>query len=159
MVTPHGSGVMTIWEAVTISEATQLAVERFLYHEAALIDQRRWDEWLDLFTEDARYWLPADEENPEDEAQAAIINEDRDGIAKRIKRLEHPSTLTELPPRRTRHFITNVRAFPLSEAELLVTSNQLVYAVRLGAQAQYPGSWEHTLGRVGEQLKISRKNV
>src|SRR5437016_852294 len=108
MVTPHGARVTTVGEAVSISAAVQLESERFLYHEAALIDQRRWDEWLDLFTEDALYWVPADEENPGDEAQAAIINEDRDGIAKRIKRLEHPSTLTELPPRRTRHFITNV---------------------------------------------------
>lgn len=93
------------------------------------------------------------------EFQSSIINEDRDGIAKRIKRIAHPATLTELPPRRTRHFISNVVASSLGGAEILVTSNQLVYAVRLGAQAQYPGSWEHTLRRVGDQLQISQKKV
>jgi 3-phenylpropionate/cinnamic acid dioxygenase small subunit len=144
---------------VTISDAIQLEAERFLYQEAALIDQRHFAEWLELFTEDALYWVPADEENPDAESQASIIREDREGIARRIKRLQHPATLTELPSRQTRHFISNVVASPLGEAEILVTSNQLVYAVRLGAQAQYPGSWEHTLRRVGDQLRISRKKV
>lgn len=33
-------------------------IEEFLYAEAELLDQRRFREWLDLFTEDARYWMP-----------------------------------------------------------------------------------------------------
>ena len=142
-----------------ISDAFQREAERFLYLEAALIDQRRFVEWLDLFTEDAVYWLPTDDENRDAGPQTSIIYEDRDGIAKRINRLEHPSTLTEVPPRRTRHFISNVVTSSLGEAEILVTSNQVVYSFRLGKEVQYPGSWEHTLRRVGGQLKICQKKV
>ena len=36
----------------------RLEVEDFLYHEARLLDERRFHEWLDLFTEDVVYWMP-----------------------------------------------------------------------------------------------------
>ncbi|MBM2809818.1 MAG: aromatic-ring-hydroxylating dioxygenase beta subunit [Chloroflexi bacterium] len=140
-------------------DALQYEAEQFLYHEAALIDQRHYREWLELFTEDAVYWLPTEEENPDTGHPTSIIREDREGIAKRIKRLEHPVTLTEVPPRRARHFISNVVARSLGETEIFVTSNQLVYSFRLGVQVQYPGSWEHTLRRVGGQLRICQKKV
>ena len=120
-------------------EALQYEVERFLYLEAGLIDERRFRERLDLFTDDALYWLPADEEAPKGGPQtSSIVYEDRAGIEKRIVRIEHPSTLTELPPRRTRHFISNVVVSPRAEGEVLVASNQIVYSVRLGAEVQYP---------------------
>ena len=144
---------------MTTSDLLQHEVEQFLYHEAALIDERRFEEWLDLFTEDAVYWLPADGETPDAVHQASIIYEDREGIARRIMRLKHPATLTELPPRRTRHFVSNVVARPLGEMGILVTSNQLVYSFRLDGQVHLPGAWEHTLRRVGEQLRISQKKV
>src|SRR5713226_6381825 len=100
-------------------------IEQLIYQEAALIDQRRFDEWLDLFTEDALYWLPTDEEHLDKQGQVSIIREDLEGIRKRIKRIEHPNTPTELPPRRTRHFISNLLVSDTAADELRVTSNQL----------------------------------
>jgi ethylbenzene dioxygenase beta subunit len=32
-------------------------VEQFLYREARLLDERRFHEWLALFTDDVRYWM------------------------------------------------------------------------------------------------------
>ncbi len=142
-----------------VPESLQREAEQFLYHEASLIDSRSFDEWAALFTEDCLYWVPNSEEPTDEEQTESIIYDDREGIARRIRRLQHPATLTEVPPRRTRHFITSIMVSELDDGEILVRSNQIVYATRAGRDVQYPGSWEHTLRRSGEQWLIRKKTV
>ena len=40
-----------------MNEDVTREVEQFLYREARLLDERRFHEWLELFTEDVRYWM------------------------------------------------------------------------------------------------------
>ncbi|HWM76977.1 MAG TPA: aromatic-ring-hydroxylating dioxygenase subunit beta, partial [Methylomirabilota bacterium] len=44
-------------------------IESFLYREADLLDERRYEEWLELFTEDAHYWMPLRRNVPRDEPE------------------------------------------------------------------------------------------
>ena len=55
---------------------TQRAVEQFLYRQAEILDDRRWDEWLDLFAEDGRYWMPATETQTTGDGVPNIFYED-----------------------------------------------------------------------------------
>ena len=92
-------------------------IEQFLYWEACLLDEARFHEWLDLFTEDARYWMPVRQtiqgrpEGNYGEGQFAVnyFNEDLAQLAARVKRLDTGLAHAETPPSRTRRLITNVR--------------------------------------------------
>ena len=55
------------------STDTQREVEQLLYHQAEVLDERRWEEWLDLFTEDGIYWMPASPDQQTGEGQPNIF--------------------------------------------------------------------------------------
>ena len=82
--------------------------ELFLIHEARLLDERRFREWMELFTDDGTYWVPAvpNQSSPFD--QASLFYDDRDLMKTRIDRLEHPRIHIQTPPSRTAHIIGNV---------------------------------------------------
>ena len=50
------------FKVADISVETQLSVERFLHRQAEVLDEKQWDDWLALFTEDGHYWMPARED-------------------------------------------------------------------------------------------------
>ena len=140
-------------------EALHFEIEQFLFYEASLIDHRRLDEWLELFTEDATYCAPNGDEDSDPRQDGFIIFEDRRGIAERVRRLQHPAALTQIPPPRTRHMITNVVARESTNGEVVVTSNQVVCFARQGREVQYAGSWEHILTRADDGWRVRQKKV
>jgi ethylbenzene dioxygenase subunit beta len=123
----------------TVTTATS-AVERFLFHEAALLDDNRLREWLALLTEDVRYQVPiriAKEQGAEPGITGVAtdgfhLDEDYNSLEMRVERVETGFAWAEDPPSRTRHFVTNVRSEPSPEREddLAVRSNVLIYRSR-----------------------------
>ena len=144
-----------------MADATHLQpeVEQFLYHEAMLLDRRRFEEWLGLFTEDALYCVPNAPDDGDLGETGTLIYEDRLGLKARALRLQHPANPTQLPPPRTQHSITNVVAEPLSADEVRVHSNMVVYLSEGERQAYLPGACEHVLRRQDGTWRIARKNV
>src|SRR5262249_24925119 len=73
-------------------------LEEFLIHEARLLDERRFREWMELFAEDGTYWVPAapDQASPFD--QASLFYDDRELMKTRVERLEHPRIHVQTPP-------------------------------------------------------------
>ena len=162
--------------------ALQADVERFLYREARLLDERRFREWLDLFTEDCRYWMPVrttrlprnsksvvilDREHyREDEVardgEMAYFDDDKATLLMRVERLETGMAWAEDPPSRTRHLVTNVEIVDeLEDGRLLVYSNFLTYRHRLETDVDvFVGRREDTLLRTdGSFLVVHRKIV
>ncbi len=89
---------------------TRAEVEDFLFHEAALLDAWKLDEWLALLTEDARYRVPSNDTPDGDPASTLfLIADDIDRIRGRVARLKDPHAHAEFPHSRTRRMITNVR--------------------------------------------------
>ncbi len=86
----------------------QRAVERFLYRQAEILDDRRWDDWLELFAEDGRYWMPASETQTTGDGMPNIFYEDRNLMRVRVKRVTHPRAHSQDPPNRTSHVVSNV---------------------------------------------------
>jgi 3-phenylpropionate/cinnamic acid dioxygenase small subunit len=144
-------------------EATQierwLEVSQFLYREAALIDERRYPEWLELFTDDAVYWVPqADGEDPD--RLVSISYDDRQRLGERVLRLEGGFAHAQDPPSRTCHLVGNVAIAGEEGDELDVTSNLVVAEFRRSKQSLYAGRVEYRLTRGdGDALKIRRKVV
>lgn len=147
--------------------ALQHEIEQFLYHEAALLDARRYDEWLALFTDDATYVAPIvpvhqdPQPIPPDEG-LAVFNDDRRFLELRIKRLGTGYAHAEQPPSRTRHLLGNVRVVAGQGGPDRVTAsaNFIVFQSRLeDTEAFFVGQREDVLVRSDAGWKIARRYV
>jgi 3-phenylpropionate/cinnamic acid dioxygenase small subunit len=154
--------------APTVGWQLQYEVEQFLYAEAALLDQREFHAWLELFTEDVRYWMPVRETlqqnrsglHPEGQPTVALIDDDRAFLATRVARLDTGLAHAETPESRTRHLITNVRIEERENRELLVHSNFHLYQARLErTDYNFFGRREDILRRVDGGWKIARRKI
>jgi 3-phenylpropionate/cinnamic acid dioxygenase small subunit len=118
---------------------TQQTVEQFLYAEAELLDDQRFEEWVRLFTEDALYWIPTRMTRSIRErdrqvaplGETAFAEDDLTRLRGRVRRVQSGISWSEEPPSRTRRLVTNVRVRPRDNGELDVTSNFYVYRSRL----------------------------
>ena len=160
-------------------------VEQFLYREARLLDSRRFAEWLEMLTEDIRYWMPTrsnrypvnskaitildgsryEEQEVSGEDELAIMEETKDSLERRVARLDTGMAWAEDPPSRTRHIITNIEVEPLdsgadSSNEMRVYSNFVMYRSRGEVdQDFYVGSRDDVLRRQAGQLQISYRKI
>ena len=135
-------------------------VEDFLFQEAALLDAWRLDDWVTLFTEDARYVVPTTdlpEGNPK--SDLVFIDDDIIRLRARVLRLTSRHAHREYPWSRTRRFVSNVRVEEINDSELSVTANVLVYRFRSGAGAPYVGRIDYVLRRDGGDLKIAYRRA
>ena len=134
-------------------------VERFLLHEARLLDDRRFEEWVDLFTEDGYYWAPAkhEQENPDDEV--SIFFDDRQIMEARFRRLRHPRVHVQTPPSRTCHFVTNILVDEADETSGIyrISSCFLMLEHRKERQRVFGGRCEHRLIRHNDTFQIAIK--
>ena len=144
-------------------------VKDLLYEEAELLDDRRFHQWLDLFTEDLHYWMLVRENRNSREVaeelskprETAFFDDTKETLRMRVARLDTGTAWAETPPSRTRHLISNIRIKGANgHSELDVHSNFLVYRTRLDTdQDIYVGTRQDTLRRVDGQLKIARRTI
>ena len=115
-----------------VDVALQHSIEQFLYREVRLLSERRYEEWLELFTDDARYWMPARgtiDVQPDalsDEGEMAYFDDDKEFLAVRIERLHSSLAHAEQPPSRLRYFISNVEVAALDGGDLDVRCCSLI---------------------------------
>lgn len=143
-----------------MSDALQLEVERFLYREAMLLDAWRLEEWLALFSPNARYIVPSTEHpqgNPPE--HPALIDDDFSRLQGRVTRLLSRRAHREYPSSRTRHMVTNVLITEGSGSEIPVSAAFVVYRVRNRQVTQYIGRYLYVLEREAGELKIRQKRV
>lgn len=152
---------------------TRSQVEEFLYHEAALLDAWKLDEWLALLTDDARYRVPSNDAPDGDPANTLfLIADDIARIRGRVARLKDPQAHAEFPHSRTRRMITNVRIENVvsgthSEvvpdttfSEIVVHANFTVHRFRRGEQvSQFVGRYRYRLRVVDAALKIALREA
>jgi p-cumate 2,3-dioxygenase subunit beta len=135
-------------------------VEKFIVEEAVMLDEWRLDDWLALFTEDARYMVPATDMPTADPKEAlALINDDVARLRGRVERLKSRHAHREFPWSRTRRLITNVRIKKIVGEEILANASFLVYRIRSGQVDPLIGSYVYTLRRVDGVLKIAARRA
>ena len=135
-------------------------VEKFIVEEAAMLDEWRLDDWLALFTKDARYIVPATDTPTADPKETlALINDDVARLRGRVERLKSRHAHREFPWSRTRRFITNVRVKEIVGEEVLAHASFLVYRIRSGQVDPLIGSYVYTLRRVDGALKIAARTA
>jgi 3-phenylpropionate/cinnamic acid dioxygenase small subunit len=134
----------------------------FVADEARLLDARRYDEWLALFADDGRYWVPLQgSAQVEGAAHNALADEDRLLLALRIERLKHPRAHSQHPPSRGQHVLQRsklVVSDPAAGRYELQTP--FVYVETRGERQQtLAGSVRHRIVRRGERWLIELKRV
>ncbi len=149
-------------------------VEDFLYREAELLDERRYDEWLDLFTEDAHYWMPMRRNVPHDEPEREFtragdevnwFDEGKDTLARRVRQIATGLHWAEEPPSRICHMVSNVQVLEATPpgpaaSEVTVKCRFLVYRNRLETETDVlVGKREDRLRRVDGRWRIARRKV
>lgn len=146
----------------------QFEAEQFLYAEAALLDARRYREWLGLLTDDIHYWMPIrrtvtlsdlDREftKPGD---MAFFDDDRELLEMRVKKLEAGSAWSEDPPSRSRHFVSNVRIVEIAGDELTVEVCFHLYRTRLNTEVDsWIGRRTDVLRRTADGLRLARRHI
>lgn len=83
-------------------------VERFLYREARLADEHRYDDWESLWTDDGLYWVPAGADDTDPMTTMSIVHDNRNRIATRIKQLKTGRRHTQIPQSRLRRVVSNI---------------------------------------------------
>jgi len=133
-------------------------ISELLYEEAAAIDERRFEDWLALYTEDAIYWVPQGEED-DPVHRVSIAYDDHRRLHERVLRLTSGFAYSQDPPSRTCHVVGNVRVTGEADGAIHVASNQIVTEVRRNVQNIYSGRFEHELVAADGGYRIRRKTI
>jgi 3-phenylpropionate/cinnamic acid dioxygenase small subunit len=164
-----------------MDDAAVRDIERFLYREVRLLDERRFHEWLELLTDDIHYWMAARsnryprhskaiaildparyvEEDIGGDNELAILDETKETLKARVARLDTGMAWAEDPPSRTRHFLGNVEVEPgTRDGEFEVHANFIVYRSRAETEEDfYVGAREDLIRRVDGGWKIARRKL
>ena len=135
-----------------------MSPQDFLYYEARLLDTGELEAWLELFTEDATYWVPLERGQKDALETSSIIYDDRTLLDLRVKQTRHPRAHARLPLARTVHQIGNVVS--REEKDLTVVNSTLTLVEwRNEKQRVWGALVEHRLRRSGETWKIAAKRV
>jgi 3-phenylpropionate/cinnamic acid dioxygenase small subunit len=141
---------------------------QFYIREAWLLDERKFKEWLDLFTNDVLYFMPRRKNVPRREAHReltplgdlAILEEDKRYLEMRVARLDTGMAWAEDPPSRTRHLIGNLEAAPLENGEVQAKTAFLVYRSHLETDHQLlSGCRDDLLCKVNGAWKVARRTI
>ena len=136
-------------------------IEAFLFEEAELLDTWRLHEWLDLFSGEARYLVPAtDLPDGDPSNDLFLVQDDRFLLEQRVNSLLTRAAHAEYPHSSTRRLVTNVRAGLNEGGHVSVSANFAVYRSRNGVFDTYVGHYRHLLERDGDRLRfLIRKSV
>ncbi|ANE04628.1 benzoate 1,2-dioxygenase small subunit [Corynebacterium crudilactis] len=148
-----------------MSNITRSEIEDFLYFESRLLDDRKFEEWLDCYREDAEFWMPAWDDNGEltEDPQSEIsliYYANRGGLEDRVFRIRtERSSSTSLPEPRTGHNTTNVEILERRDGEVDIRFNWITFYFRYNTTDTYFGTTFMTLDVSGETPKIVKKKV
>jgi 3-phenylpropionate/cinnamic acid dioxygenase small subunit len=139
-------------------------VSDLLLREAAALDEARWDDWLELFTEDCEYWVPAwknEHELTSDPArQISLIYYDRRArLEERVQRIRSGLSAASTPLPRTLHVVTNIRLGRAQGDSLEAHAHWQVHAYRFQATETLYGRYDYGLVRRDGQWRIRRKKI
>jgi 3-phenylpropionate/cinnamic acid dioxygenase small subunit len=133
--------------------------ERFLVHEARLLDEGRFDEWLALFTADAWYWVPLEPNQKSPRETISLIYDDRRLLETRVRRLASPRIYSQEPRSRTSRIIANVSIEESAHDACTVRSKFQLLEYRREAQRVFGGTLFHRLVRGEAGIQIAWKRV
>jgi phthalate 3,4-dioxygenase subunit beta len=132
----YAARTQRIGVSLMFDDPRHLLAHRWLVDETYLLDEQRYDAWLDLLTEDVHYYMPVKVTTAlgagyDTAPGMAHFDENKYSLSRRVARFATQHAWTEDPPSRLRHHITNVRTFATgNDHELVVESAVLLFRSR-----------------------------
>ena len=152
----------------------QQEIADFLYREADLLDERRYDDWLALLADDVRYWMPMRRNVKIDDREREFTREGRDiswfdegkeTLTRRVRQIQTGIHWAEEPVSRISHLISNVQLLEANPsvaepAEVLVKCRFLIYRNRVETETDIlVGKREDKLRRAGSGWQIAHRKI
>lgn len=139
-------------------------VRDFLYREARYLDEKQWDEWLELYAPDASFWMPAwdDQDNLTEDPQreiSLIWYGNRSGLEDRVFRIKTERSSATIPDTRTSHNISNLEIVEQGEGFVKVRFNWHTMSFRYKTVDHFYGTSFYTLDTRGSNPVIKEKKV
>lgn len=134
-------------------------VEQFIFHEARLQDTPDYAAWEQLWADDGVYWLPANGDDIDPEAQMSIVYDNRSRIKLRVRQLLTGKRHTQEPASRIRHLVTNVELMGETDGALDVGCNVLVYESSMRGETLWAARTDYRLRPTGDSFLMVRKKV
>ncbi|SRR5579884_1005093 len=134
-------------------------VEQFIYLEARLADENRYDEWLALWTEDPLYWVPCGRDDIDPKREVSLIYDDRTRLETRIARLKSGVAHAQEPKSRMRRVVSNIEMEEGANGEITVFANFMLAELRRGVQDVFAGRTIYRLRPAGDSFKLAYKKV
>jgi 3-phenylpropionate/cinnamic acid dioxygenase small subunit len=149
-------------------------IEEFLYHEAELLDERCYEEWLELLADDVRYWMPMrrnvkfgelEREFTREGQDINWFDEGKDTLTRRVQQILTGVHWAEEPLSRICHMLSNIQILDAKPSvseplEVTVKCRFLIYRNRVEAETDIlVGKREDILRRVNGQWKIRQRKV
>jgi 3-phenylpropionate/cinnamic acid dioxygenase small subunit len=133
----------------------------FVYHEARLLDEQRFDEWLSLFTEDGHYWMPLEHGQTDRRLTASLMDEDLLLLRIRVERLKGARTYSQKPKSRCHHVLQQpqIDIFDPGPGRFSVWTPMHYVETRQDRQDLYAAWATHDLTLVEGALRIRMKRV
>jgi 3-phenylpropionate/cinnamic acid dioxygenase small subunit len=131
----------------------------FVYQEARLLDEKRFDEWYELFTDDALYWMPLTRDQPVGEAHTSLFYEDKLLLKVRIERLRHPNAFSQQQPSFCQHVLQQPAVVESGEQQCVLRTPFLYAEAQLDRQIVLAGVAFHHLRNHAGGWKIQMKKI
>ncbi len=141
------------------TQVTLQEIQEFIWTEAHLLNSRRFSEWLELFADDAIYWVPERPGQVSGEDEPSLAYDDLALLRTRIARLQHPQVYSQLPPSLAVRVVSNIQIDEVKSESISVRSTFVMVEYRSPEQRVFGGELEHQLRRCESAWRIARKTV
>jgi 3-phenylpropionate/cinnamic acid dioxygenase small subunit len=147
-------------EAETVDSALRERCRMLLHREARLLDERRYDDWLALYSPRCVYWVPATP-GGDPRREVAVAFDDRRRLEDRVYRLRTGHAWSQTPASRTVRLLTNVEVFAGTGDSVLVRSNFLLSEWRAGETHLWSGWCGQRLRprEAGYEIEVRQVNL
>tara|TARA_R110000787_G_scaffold237577_1_gene343956 strand:- start:48 stop:536 length:489 start_codon:yes stop_codon:yes gene_type:complete len=134
-------------------------IEAFLIHEARILDERRWKDWLALFADDGSYWVPIEEGQADPRHTVSLMYDDRILLETRVRRLDEAKLHAQSPASRTTRTVVNATVEKDDGATRTIRSKFQMIEYRRNKQRHFAGTVWHVLEKKGDGYLIRSKKV
>jgi len=133
-------------------------IQQFIQHEARLLNESAFEDWLGLFTTDLCYWVPMRQGQTDGELEASLFYDNHDILTNRVNRLRHPKMWSQQPASTMLRIVSNITLDENFKTNSVVHS-QFIAIEHRNEQRIFGGTYEHTLREVNSVTKIARKVI
>ncbi len=139
---------------------SDLRLAEFIYREARLLDEKHFDAWYELFTDDARYWMPLTRGQPDGRSHTSLFYEDKLLLKIRIERLRHPNAFSQQQPSFCQHVLQQPALEETGPADDFLMRTPFMYVeTQLDTQIVLAGVAHHHLTSIDGALRIRMKKI